>query len=413
MGESCFDVPDRLLELEEALDFLLSRARPLTDTEEIDAAVALGRVLARGVTSNLNVPPWDNSAMDGYAVRASEISEARVFSLPISQRIPAGVLGQPLERGTAARIFTGAPMPDGADAVVIQERCDGDARSVRIPGPLHSGENVRPKGNDIEAGSEILNSGMRLRPQELGLAASVGVGRLRVYRRLRVAVFSTGDELVRPGRPLAPGQIYNSNRYTLLGLLQGLGCEILDLGIIEDVYEATRDALLRAAKQADLIVTSGGVSVGEEDHVKRAVETAGSLEMWKIRIKPGKPLAYGRLGDADFLGTPGNPVSALVTFMLFARPFILKRQGASQHTPREIPVAAAFSWTKAGNRRQFVRARLRAKGTGSLGAEIFSRQGSDVLTSAVWGDGLVVIPAGVTVSPGDTVSYIPFRELLG
>jgi len=318
-----------------------------------------------------------------------------------------------LEPGTAARIFTGAPMPRGADTVVMQESCEADGQSVRVPAPVTRGENVRPRGNDITAGALILSPGTRLRPQELGLAAAVGVGRLRVYRRLRVAIFSTGDELVHPKRPLEPGQIYNSNRYTLRGLLRALGCEIHDFGIIEDVYESTRDALLRAAETADLIVTSGGVSVGEEDYVKRAIESVGSLEMWKIRVKPGKPLAYGRVGDADFLGAPGNPVSTLVTFLLFARPFILKRQGAGTVTPRQFAVTAGFSWPKPGKRREFLRARLEPDENGELRATIFPRQGSDVLTSAVWGDGLVVVPEGATVAVGQTVSYIAFSELLG
>jgi molybdopterin molybdotransferase len=413
MSGACFDVTDRLLSLEEALDFLLSRARPLTETEELDALDGLGRVLARGVTSELDVPPWDNSAMDGYAVRAGDLPASGEAELPISQRIPAGVFGVPLRPGTAARIFTGAPIPQGADTVVMQEICRGDGRSVRFPTPVTRGGNIRPRGNDIAAGAQTLAPGTRLRPQELGLAAAVGVGRVEVYHRLRVAIFSTGDELVLPGRPLEPGQIYNSNRYTLHGLLQALGCEIHDLGIIEDDYESTRDALLRAADMADLIVTTGGVSVGEEDHVRRAVESAGSLEMWKIRVKPGKPLAYGRVGDADFLGVPGNPVSTLVTFLLFARPFILKRQGAGTVTPRQLPVTAGFSWSHPGKRREFLRARLEPDENDELRAIIFPRQGSDVLTSAVWGDGLVVVPEGVTVTVGQTVSYIAFSELLG
>jgi len=412
VSDPCFDGSESMISLEEALEFLITRARAVSEVEELDAADGLGRILAEPVVSALDVPPWDNSAMDGYAVKAADIPDKGEVSLRVSQRIPAGSLGNVLAPGTAARIFTGAPMPDGADTVVMQERCTAIRDRVSLSGPVSRSDNVRPKGNDIAAGAEILSAGMRLRPQELGLAASVGIGRLRVFRRLRVAIFSTGDELVLPGQPLASGQIYNSNRYSLLGLLQGLGCETLDLGIVADDYQATRDTLLEAAARADLIITSGGVSVGEEDHVRRAVESAGALEMWKIRIKPGKPLAFGRVGEADFLGTPGNPVSTLVTFMLFARPFILKRQGAAVVLPRTIPVSAGFSWRKPGNRREFLRARLASDGHGAPKATIFPRQGSDVLTSAVWADGLVVIPEGATVAPGDAVAYMPFAELL-
>ena len=412
MTDTCYDAGDGMLSVEQVLDVLFERARPLPEVQNVDTRDGLGRVLAREVSSALNVPPWDNSAMDGYAVRSRDIPASGEVVLPVSQRIPAGVFGEPLAQGTAARIFTGAPVPEGADAVVMQERCSVAGDTVSIPGPVTCGENIRPRGNDIEAGSEILKIGTRIRPQEMGLAASVGVAGLPVYRRLRVAVFSTGDELVLPGQPLAEGQIYNSNRYTLHGLLQGLGCEIRDLGIVEDTLAATREALLEAAEQADLILTTGGVSVGEEDHVKRAVEDVGALDLWRIRVKPGKPLAFGRVGEADFIGVPGNPVSTLVTFMLFARPFILKRQGATAVMPEVLPVSAGFSWPRPGGRREFVRARLERGRDGEPVAAIYPRQGSDVLTSAVWGDGLVDIPEQTTVSPGDRVNYLAFSALL-
>jgi len=407
------DVPsDRMLSYEEALAFLLDRARTVADTEEIPTELALGRVLARAVTSSIDVPPWDNSAMDGFAVRADTVPAAGEAALAVSQRIPAGVMGAPLTPGTAARIFTGAPVPPGADAVVVQERCREDAGVVHFSGPVRTGDNIRPCGNDIAAGSEVLAVGTRMRPQELGLAASVGVPRVAVHRRLRVALFSTGDELVTPGSPLGPGQIYNSNRYVLIGLLHGLGCEVRDLGIVPDDRAATRRAVEECAATADVLLTSGGVSVGEEDHVKQALLDLGRLDLWRVRIKPGKPLAYGRVGEADFLGVPGNPVSAFVTFLLFVRPFLLRRMGASESLPVRMPVRAEFRRTKAGQRREFLRARLTAGPDGAPRATLFPRQGSDVLTSVTWAHGLVDLPEGTTVEPGDTVTYLAFSDLL-
>ncbi|MCP4042234.1 MAG: molybdopterin molybdotransferase MoeA [Gammaproteobacteria bacterium] len=401
-----------LMPYEDALEFLLSRARLPDNIDEVDTFESLGRVLARGMVSEINVPAWDNSAMDGYAVRRSDIPRGGEANLPISQRIPAGTIGKPLQPGTAARIFTGAPVPEGADAVVKQELCRETEGEVRISGPVTVAENIRPQGNDIAAGSEILERGVRIRPQEMGLAASVGFARLPVYRRLKVATFTTGDELVMPGQPLMEGKIYNSNRFILRGLLSLLGCEIVDLGIVEDTLEATREILPVAADRADLIITSGGVSVGEEDYVKKAVESVGKLDLWRIRIKPGKPLAYGVVGDSDFIGVPGNPVSALVTFILFVRPFILRRQGVSAVSHRRITIKAGFSWERPGKRREFVRAKLTVDDRGDTRAELFPRQGSDVLTSMVWADGLVEIPEGTTIAAGDPVAYTPFADLL-
>ncbi len=397
---------------EEALEFLLSRAHPLTEVEEVDTFESLGRILARGLVSEIDVPAWDNSAMDGYAVNTGDIPKEGEVSLPVTQRIPAGSIGEPLRSGTAARIFTGAPVPDGADAVVMQEKCSVAGGQVRISGPVKVAENVRPKGNDIAAGAEILAKGVCIRPQEMGLAASMGFAGLTVFRRLKVATFTTGDELVMPGRPLADGQIYNSNRFILRGLLSSLGCAIVDLGIIEDTLDATRETLRKAAGMADLIITSGGVSVGEEDHVKKAVESVGKLELWRIRIKPGKPLAYGTIEDTDFIGVPGNPVSALVTFMLFVRPYILRRQGVTRVVHRKITVKAGFSWGRPRKRREYIRVRLVTDDQGETRAELFPRQGSDVLTSTVWADGLAEIPEDTTLVPGDKVAYTPFSELL-
>jgi molybdopterin molybdotransferase len=407
-----FCYPDGMISVDQARGFILDRARLIAETETIDVSASLGRILAEAHVSPIDVPGYANSAMDGYAVSSADFKNKDTVRLKITQRITAGVTGGVIASGEAARIFTGAPVPEGADAVVMQERCRADGDFVAIPGPVPAGDNVRPRGNDIVAGREVLPRGVRMRPQEMGLAASVGLARLSVVRRQKVAVFSTGDELVKPGEPLPPGKIYNSNRYTLRGLLTALGCEILDLGIVEDTLEATRSALKEAAAQADVIVTSGGVSVGEEDHMRAAVEASGHIELWRVAVKPGKPLAYGRIGEADFLGLPGNPVSTLVTFCLFVRPFLLKRQGAARVLPSPYPVRAAFQWRKATRRREFARARLRAEEGQAPEAEIFPKQGSDVLTSTVWAEGVVEIPEGARVEPGDTILYYPFSDLL-
>ncbi len=414
--------PNPMLSVQQALDFLLAAAKPVVDVEEVDTLVANARVLAADQTSLLNVPPMDNTSMDGYAVRAADCRLPEV-TLPVSQRIAAGQVGAPLAPGTAARIFTGAMIPPGADAVVMQEMCElhkdgaGDRVTVRHAPP--SGEWVRRAGEDIRVGSTILPAGTRLGAPELGLAASVGLASLPVLRRLRVAVFFTGDELAMPGEVLKPGAIYNSNRFTLRALLENLDCEIVDYGIVPDSLDATRETLRRAAQDNDLIITSGGVSVGEEDHIKPAVEAEGRLNMWQIAVKPGKPLAFGEVdrkqgaavgggGAAWFLGLPGNPVSSLVTFMLFVRPFILRLQGDNRSAPRAYSMRADFAWPKADRRNEFLRARINDAG----GLDLFPNQGSGVLTSTVWGDGLVDNPAGVTIAQGDTVRFLPFDSLL-
>lgn len=404
-----------MLSVQEALDFLLLAARAVSSTEIISTLDANGRVLAADQASQIDVPPMDNTQMDGYAVRAADCASGNA-SLRISQRIPAGHVGQPLLPGTAARIFTGALIPEGADAVVMQEQCEADstATQVTVRHAPRSGEWVRRAGEDIQSGSVILPAGTRLRAQELGLAASVGLATLPVVRKVRVAVFFTGDELTMPGEALKPGAIYNSNRFMLRGLLQQLGCEVTDLGNVPDTLDATRHALRSAATGHDLIVTSGGVSVGEEDHIKPAVEAEGRLNMWQIAIKPGKPLAFGDVrrpnaeGDAFFLGLPGNPVSSFVTFLLFVRPFILALQGAKPVPPRRYPVRADFTWARADKRNEFLRVRFNDQ----QGVEMYPNQSSAVLTSTVWGDGLVDNPPGQTIAPGDIVSFIPFSELL-
>jgi len=397
-----------MLTAAQLLDALLERARAPRATETVAVTGALGRVLAAPVRSAITVPPLDNSAMDGYAVRVADVPAAGT-RLPVSQRIQAGEVGAPLAAGTAARIFTGAPVPPGADAVLMQEMCSAEGDAVVVNKRPAMGENIRRAGEDIRAGNEILAAGTRLGPAEMGLAASVGLGELSVFRRLKVACFFTGDELVSPGTPLGPGQIYNSNRYTLAGLIQGMGCELIDLGIVPDTLEATETALTRAAAEADVVVTSGGVSVGEADYVKAAVEKLGRIEMWKVAMKPGKPIVYGRVGEADFVGLPGNPVSAFATFSLFVRPFLLKRMGAAHVLYRAFPVRSASTWPKAGDRREFLRARLADDGQ----VEIFRNRSSGVLTSCAWADGFVDLDIGKTIQPGDWVRFIPFPEVLG
>ncbi|MEX0144297.1 molybdopterin molybdotransferase MoeA [Massilia sp. LMS1-1-1.1] len=397
-----------MLSVAEAQAFMLGAARPVADVELVDTMRANGRVLAAAQTSTLNVPERDNTQMDGYAVRAQDCASGAA-SLPVSQRIAAGHVGQPLQPGTAARIFTGALIPEGADCVVMQEQCtvaDGVVTVNHVPA---AGEWVRRQGEDIRAGGEILGAGRRLRSQEMGLAASVGLAQLPVLRKLRVAVFFTGDELAMPGEPLAPGAVYNSNRFTLRGLLENLGCEITDLGIVPDSLEATRAVLRQAAQGNDLIITSGGVSVGEEDHIKPAVEAEGRLNMWQIAVKPGKPLAFGEVREAFFVGLPGNPVSSFVTFLLFVRPFILRLQGvAGNLAPRSYKLPAAFERLKADKRNEFLRAKVNDEGE----LELFANQSSGVLTSTVWGDGLIDCPPGLSIARGDMLRFIPFNELL-
>ena len=400
-----------MLSADQLLNELLARARGVTEVEHVATEAVLGRVLAADQVSAITVPPLDNSAMDGYAVRAAECLSDVV--LPVSQRIAAGQVGQALQPGSAARIFTGAPVPPGADTVVMQEHCTVQGEGITVNQAPKAGDNIRRAGEDIQRGDVILATGTRLGAAEMGLAASVGLAGLPVFRRLKVASFSTGDELVQPGMSLAAGQIYNSNRYTLAGLVQGLGCDWIDLGAVPDTLTDTIDALQRAAQQADVVITSGGVSVGEEDHVKAAVSQLGTLDMWKVAMKPGKPLAYGRIGTADFIGLPGNPVSTFATFCLFARPFLLTRMGATSVLPTTYQVRAGFDWPKAGERREFLRARLVNTDDGSLQAELFRNQSSGVLTSAVWADGFVDIDIGRTVQRGAPVRFIPFAEVLG
>ncbi|MEN9477530.1 MAG: hypothetical protein RLZZ300_1671 [Pseudomonadota bacterium] len=401
-----------MLTYEQALEKLLAAAQPVEEVRHVPLLAAAGRVLAVVQQSGVSVPPLDNSAMDGYAVRTADVTTAGIC-LPVSQRIPAGTVGVPLQPGSVARIFTGAPIPAGADAVVMQERCEHGEGGVVINHMPKFGENIRRAGEDITAGADILPAGVKLRPQEIALAASAGLPELPVYRRVRVGMFFTGDELVQPGEPLPPGAIYNSNRYALRTLLEGMGCEVRDLGAVEDRLDATCDALRRAAADNDLVITSGGVSVGEEDHVKPAVEAEGELDMWKIAIKPGKPLAFGKIrkegGHAWFIGLPGNPVAAFVTCLMMVRPFVMRLQGIAQITPRILNLPCASAWNKPdGARLEFLRGRINEAGA----IELYRNQGSAVATSLCWSDGLILNPPGNCIAAGDTVRFVSFAELL-
>jgi molybdopterin molybdotransferase len=355
-----------MLSVSEALTQLLDAVRPVAGVDVVPTLEANGRVLAEDQLATINVPSADNTQMDGYAVRAADC-ESGSATLRVSQRIPAGSVGEPLEPGSAARIFSGALITAGADAVVMQEQCETVGDSVTVRHTPRAGEWIRREGEDVAAGSVVLPAGTRLRSQELGLAASVGLAQLPVLRRVRVAVFFTGDELAMPGEALKPGAIYNSNRFTLRGLLENFGCEFTDYGIVPDSLEATRATLRKAAQEHDLIITSGGVSVGEEDHIKPAVEAEGRLNMWQIAVKPGKPLAFGEIdrehGASFFIGLPGNPVSSFITFLLFVRPFLLRLQGATGAVdPRGYTMRADFSLPKADRRNEFLRVRVNAAG---------------------------------------------------
>ncbi len=397
-----------MIALDQAIETLLRQASPVSRVETVATLDALGRVLAEPVVSDIAVPPLDNSEMDGYAVRSADLTHVPA-SLPVSQRIQAGQVGQPLAAGSAARIFTGAPIPPGCDAIVPQEATQLQADRVVVLAMPTPGQWIRPAGMDIAAGAKVLARGTRLRPPHVGLAASVGLASLTVYRRLKVGVLFTGDELAMPGDPLPEGRIYNSNRFLLSALLRGLGCEVIDLGIVPDRLEPTRQALVRAAEQADLVISCGGVSVGEADYVRAAVQAEGAIDLWQIAMKPGKPLAFGHVRGVPFIGLPGNPVSGLVTFAMLARPFILKRQGAIELLPRAIPMRADFEVRQAGARRELLRVRVTDQGC----LQAFAVQNSAVLTSAAWADGLADIEVGRRVARGDEVPYLPFSELFG
>ncbi|CAC9565846.1 Molybdopterin molybdenumtransferase (EC 2.10.1.1) [uncultured Gammaproteobacteria bacterium] len=397
-----------LLTMSEALEFLLNASIVNTNTCSVSLDDALRKILADDIYAKINVPEFDNSAMDGYAIalKPEQISTPGILNFKITDRIQAGSTGSTLAPGCAARIFTGAPIPQGANTVIMQEVCEvsKDGCSIETWQPLSLNENIRPLGNDISSGDVILKKGRQLKAQDIALTASIGVKELRVFKQLKVGLFFTGDELIEPGETLKNGEIFNSNRYALVALLTQLNCNIVNLGNIKDDFNATLNALDTLADDCDLIITTGGVSVGEEDHVKPAVEKLGKLSLWRIKVKPGKPLAFGHIGKSAFIGLPGNPVSAMVTFFLFAQPFIKKMQGMSNYKNQPIQVQTNFDWLKPKPRREFVRVRLDHT-TMPASASLYPKQGSDVLSSIVWADGLLEIPEDTTFSQGKVLNY--------
>ena len=400
-----------MLDFEDALARLLAGAYPVRETEAVPTHAAAGRLLAQGLCSTIDVPPLDNTSMDGYALRCADVP-ASGTQLAVAQRIPAGSVGHVLAPGTAARIFTGAPLPAGADAVVMQELCALDGATVTINHVPHMGEWIRRRGEDIAAGAVILRAGQRLRAQDIGLAASIGRTDLAVRRRLRVAVLSTGDELVEPGLPAPPGKVYDANRYALVALLEQFGCEVVDLGIVADRRDAVRAALVEAAGLADAVVTSGGMSTGEEDHLRAALDGIGTLHFWRLAIRPGRPVALGSIGGKAFVGLPGNPVAMMVTCMRFARPLLLGLAGATPRPPLGFKVRSAQPLRKKHGRREWLRVRLETGPDGQSIAHRFPRDGAGILTSLVESDGLLELAEETTdIDAGALVDFLPFSEL--
>ncbi len=414
LSDDCFAFGGPLMGADEALQILRRQTAALPETELVPLRDALGRFLAADLAAPFDVPPHDNAAVDGYALRHADLAAECETVLPVGGRAAAGhPLGRPARAGEAIRIFTGAPMPEGADTVMMQEDCIAENGTVRLRPGIKRGANRRRAGEDVKAGAIVIPSGRRLRPQEIGLAASLGLTELAVFRRLRVALVSTGDEIREPGAPLPAGAIYDANRYVIAALLRGLGCDVSDLGILPDRLAEIRDTIAGAAASHDLVVTSGGMSTGEEDHVKSAVEALGRLHFWRLAIKPGRPVALGQIGRVPFIGLPGNPVAVMVTFVTIARPLILRLAGAAATPPRSFRVHAGFAWTKKAERREYLRARLEPDGEGGWIAQKFPRDGAGILSSMVDSEGFAVLPEALTrIAPGDPIDFLPFREVI-
>ena len=410
MPNACYPNEQKYVSVSQALDTLLSSAKRITKIERVDTMDTLGRVLATSQLSTMDNPPTDNSSMDGYAIASRDVSKQGETRLPISQRITAGSICNALIPGTAARIFTGASIPPGADTVVMQEHCKIESNHAIIHEPITKGSYIRRKGEDIAQGDVILKAATLIRPQDMGLAASVGLAELPVLRRLRVAMLTTGNELTLPGTPLTAGKIYNSNHYTLSGLIHNLGCELVHYAIVADDKQSTKNALYHAAQNSDLVISSGGVSVGEEDHIKTALAELGKVTLWRIAVKPGKPLVFGHIADTPFMGLPGNPVSSFVTFCLFATPYIKRCQGISKVKPSSLQATANFTLAQTGPREEYLRGKLESNEKAENIIHIFDNQSSGVLSSLTWANGLVRILPGQTILHGDIVEFIPFSE---
>ncbi len=411
-----------LLPYDQAINDLLAVAQPIQESEITPVAEALGRVLAEDVKSTINVPPADNSAMDGYAFCFADLDDANLSAegrvvFPVSQRIAAGSAPSTLIPGTAARIFTGSEIPPGADTVIMQEQCvalnsDDDGNMVEFHATVEKADNVRRKGLDIMRGSVILTSGHKLLPQDLGLLASIGLAEVNVFRRLKLAILSTGDEIVEPGESCPSGHIYNSNRYTLAGLIDAMGMECIDMGIVPDDPVVTESVLRKAADLADCVITTGGVSVGEEDHVKACVEKLGDLQLWRLAIKPGKPLAFGEVLGKPFFGLPGNPAAVFVTFAMVARPYLLRFQGCADGLlPMALTVQADFTRKISVKRQEYLRARLDISDRGVMSASLHDNQCSGALSAASWSNGFAVQGIDQLIAVGDHVKFIPYSEL--
>jgi molybdopterin molybdotransferase len=414
LSDDCFAFGGPLLSVDEAVGIIAAKVTAVQETEAVSLVAADGRILARDVAAPLPLPPFTNSAVDGYAVHAGDLPREKEKAFPVKGRVQAGAAAQAAKPGEAVRIFTGAPMPEGTDTVFMQEDVSLDAKGhVVLPAGLKAGANVRPAGEDIPLGHVALKAGQRLRPQDIALAAAFGLTELDVVRRIRVAVFSTGDELASPGTPRAAAQLFDSNRFMLIAMLRRLGCEVSDLGILRDERDPLATALKRVAGEHDLLLTTGGVSTGEEDHVKAGVESVGRLVLWRMAIKPGRPVAMGIIGGTPFIGLPGNPVASFVTFVHVVRPIVLALSGAAAAPIVAMPVRSAFAYKKKGGRREYVRVTLRKAADGALEAVKFPREGAGLLSSLVDTDGLVELPESVTtVEPGQTVGFLGYANLM-